>query len=125
MPIVTSVLPKIFKKYVKDKLILRKITRTADNGWGQPDYTYTDYAIRGVATPITFEDLTFLPPGIIKEGDISIVLLPTYRIGATSISPETMDRLIYAGKEFEIRVLEDIMDGDRTVIRTGYGKRLE
>lgn len=125
MPIVTPVLSKIFKKYVKDQLILRKVVREAEDNWGQPTYSTTDYNIKGVAYPIDVEDLTFLPPGIVKEGDINVVFLPFYRIGASLITPETMDRIIYAGKEFELRILTDIMDGSIAIIRTGYGKRLQ
>lgn len=124
MPIVVPAVLKIFKKYVKDELILRKVDRTEDPEWGQPIYSLTDYDIKGIAYPVVAEDLTFLPAGIVKQGDINLVFLPTYKIGATVITPATMDRLVYAGNEFEIRILTDIIDGDHAIARTGYAKRL-
>ena len=124
MGIVTKVPPKILRKYLKDDLVLRKVTKTEDTEWGQPDYSTSDYSIKGIVYELILDDLTFLPPGIVKEGDISVVLLPEYAIGASKITPESMDRIVYLGKEFEIRVLSDIVDGNKVLIRSGYAKRL-
>jgi len=115
----------VLKKYMKDKFTLRKVTRGEDSDWGQPAISYTEYEIRGVAYPINYEDLTFYPPGVVKEGDIQITFLPKYKIGDEEVVPENFDRIVYGGAEFEIRNVRDMVDGNVTIARTAFGRRLE
>jgi len=115
----------MLKKYLKDKFILRKVTRKEDDEWGQPQYETKDYVIRGVAYPINYEDLTFYPPGVVKEGDIEVVLLPEYKIGDEVVVPETFDRIVYGGAEYELRNLRELYDGNVVIARTAFGRRLE
>jgi len=115
---------KIMRKYVKDVFVLQKRQETPPDEWGLEQVTYKDYTIKGVAFPITAEDLTFFPPGIVTEGDLHVTLLGKYTIDNEEIVAEPMDRILYGNGTFEIRIIRDIVDGDRVVLRTALCKRL-
>ncbi len=128
MPIKPPAVPKIMKKYMPTNIILRKVDREETDEWGQPIYEYKDYDVRAVTYPVAIEDISYLPPGIVKEGDMHIVMLAEYKIDGETIVPDTMDRIIFPHMpeaEFEIRILIDIVHGDEVYARTGYAKRLE
>ena len=118
---------KILKKYMPDEVTLRKVVITEDPDWGMPTYTTTDYAeITASTFPINYDDLSFLPPGLVHQGDIWLMMLGEYRVGSALITPEVGDRLILeeAGDEFEIRIMSYIIHGPTVVTRTAYARRL-
>jgi len=114
----------ILKKYMPDEVILKKVTVTEDTEWGQPTYSTVDYTVRASTFPITLEDVSFMPPGLIAEGDIYLMLLGSYEQGGQTIIPEVGDRIQIEAVIYEIRIMSAILHGDVVVTRTGYAKRL-
>jgi len=91
-------------KLLKNKITLRKITLTEQGTiWGGVDETHTDYSdLPCLLRIVSLEDLRFMPVGIIDAGDIRVLMKWEYTVGATTLTPEVGDEIIYDNEKYSI-----------------------
>lgn len=123
---------KIKKMYTCD-VTLHKVTTTEidtghqdefeDNPFGQVDQSEKTYSIKAEIQNITLEDMTYLPPGQVKEGDCWGYFLSSYRIEGEDIEIEVNDYITFNSIKYLIERIESYWDGNTEVYRRAFLRR--
>jgi len=115
-----------YRKLLKHDITLHKLTLSSigDDEYDQKQESYTSYSIKGEVQPITLEELARLPPGIYKEGDAWLYVLPYYILKGETIVVENDDEITCEDVRYMVERVEDHYQGNNIVWRRCYLKRV-
>jgi hypothetical protein len=119
-------LKQVITKMLRHRVTLKKVSKAeGEDAWGTPSTVVKkEYTVRASLAPIRLEDLAFLPPGVLKEGDLRIFFLPSYKVDGETVVPEAMDLVSYNGVDYEIRSITEISDGVQVYLKEALARRL-
>ena len=73
---------------------------------------------------ITLQDLAYLPPGVVSEGDAWGFFLPSFEVDAKSYTVEVNDYITFKGVKYLVQRVEDHYQGEERVFRKAILKRV-
>jgi len=88
---------------LRHTVTLRKITPVdTTDAYAPEEETYAEYSIRAYMQVLTLYDLTWLPVGLVEEGDARGYFLPSYTIGTETIRVEIRDIIVWDNVEWRV-----------------------
>jgi len=112
------------KKVLRSKVTLHKISEsTIDDEFGQTEETETTIEILADIQPVTLEDMLYLPPGYVSQGDAWGFFLPVYQKNGLEYFVEVNDYISFKGVKYLVQRIDDAYEGDTVVVRRAYLKR--
>ena len=118
------------KKLLKRSVKLVKVTETpvtygnTVDAYGMVETTKETFSIKAEIQSITDADLVILVPGALTIGDAVGMFLEHYDLKGRTIRVEVKDLIIDKGFSYEVNTIQDPTDGDYTIYRRAYLKRV-
>jgi len=116
------------RKQLRGKVTLLKVKEIIDetDEYGQETKeSITKFSLKAQIDVITPEDLTWLPPGLLRVGDARGFFLPYYTLDGKKISVDLKDYIVFDQHTFVVDRIEDIFYGKDIVYREAYLRRVE
>ena len=114
-------LTKLLKKTVS--LIKVNETEITDDVYGMTEETKSTYSPNCEIQDITFEDLQFMPAGLMKIGDAVGYFLDYYVSGSTTYTVEAGDLIVDRGSSYRVEQFLEPTYGDYKVFKRAYLRR--
>lgn len=112
------------KKLYRTDVTLHKISETViDDEFGQTEETETTYSIKAEIHTIMLEDMIYLPPGEVSEGDCFGYFLPKYLVDGQEVIIEVNDYVTFQGNKYLVQRVEDLFDGNTLVYKRAFLKK--
>jgi hypothetical protein len=116
----------MYKQLLNGTAVVAKVALTDDADstyYGIQTAVNTTFTLECVLYPVRFDDMRFMPAGIIEVGDIRGFFMPSYQRGTTMVTIGTNDLIYYNDEAYEIRSVTDITDGKRIILKEVYGRK--